>query len=249
MVKAELLKKDREFWIHIIVRIEKERENPGKPRAIIGIDLGEKRLATCASLRLGQPLSRNDIQFFSNARSVRYRFSRARAWLQSKGRTKDLERMGHREKRASMHLNHYIAAQVKKLAQGLIQQGYEVEVVIGKLTHIRSSFKGSRSLKRRLHSWPFFQLAQFIKYKCEEVGASVKIVSESWTSQTCHKCGSKGERTSQSLFICECGQWNADLNAAINLAQRRSGERTFSRPECTGVVSDRPTWKRSRDFA
>ncbi|MBS3056663.1 MAG: hypothetical protein J4473_04485 [Candidatus Aenigmarchaeota archaeon] len=51
IVKAELLKKNNECWIHIIVRIKIEKKNPGKPRAFYGIDLGEKRLATCVSLR------------------------------------------------------------------------------------------------------------------------------------------------------------------------------------------------------
>ncbi|MFQ5832918.1 MAG: zinc ribbon domain-containing protein, partial [Candidatus Thorarchaeota archaeon] len=43
-----------------------------------------------------------------------------------------------------------------------------------------------------------------------------------WTSIKCHKCGNKGMRPKQSLFICHtCGyRSNADLNGAINIGRR-----------------------------
>ncbi|MCS4541662.1 MAG: transposase, partial [Euryarchaeota archaeon] len=39
-------------------------------------------------------------------------------------------------------------------------------------------------------------------------------------SITCHKCGAKGVRIKR-LFKCSCGlEYNADLNGAINIANR-----------------------------
>ncbi|MBS3056662.1 MAG: transposase [Candidatus Aenigmarchaeota archaeon] len=173
---------------------------------------------------------------------MRYKFSNARKWLQKHGRTKELRRIGSREKHAASYLNHTISSQIQKDIQKLIDQGYEVSVVIGNLKNIRSSFKGSRALKRRLHSWPFFQFQSFIKYKAEESGAEVKTINEKGTSATCYKCGSKGERPTQGLFICRCGKYNADLNAAINIAHRCSGEGISGKSEYSGVVSDRLSW-------
>ena len=47
-------------------------------------------------------------------------------------------------------------------------------------------------------------------------------VSEAWTSITCWKCGRKGKRPRQNLFVCPtCGnKCNADQNGAINIAGR-----------------------------
>ncbi|MHA1614681.1 MAG: zinc ribbon domain-containing protein [Candidatus Thorarchaeota archaeon] len=50
---------------------------------------------------------------------------------------------------------------------------------------------------------------------------SVKV-SIKWTSIMCHKCGHKGQRPRQNLFICTtCGlKTNADLNGALNIGKR-----------------------------
>ena len=47
-------------------------------------------------------------------------------------------------------------------------------------------------------------------------------VPEQWTSIMCHKCGHKGIRPKQNLFICTtCGlKLNADLNGALNIGKR-----------------------------
>lgn len=43
-------------------------------------------------------------------------------------------------------------------------------------------------------------------------------------SVTCYICGCEGKRKTQGLFICpHCGEYNADLNGAINLAKNWRG--------------------------
>lgn len=66
------------------------------------------------------------------------------------------------------------------------------------------------------------------------------LVPPQYTSQTCSFCGhvSKGNRTSQSRFVCvECSHaQNADLNAALNILA--AGHAVLA---CGGVVqSGRP---------
>jgi hypothetical protein len=37
----------------------------------------------------------------------------------------------------------------------------------------------------------------------------------------CHICGCEGDRQTQGLFVCtHCGEYNADLNGAINIAKK-----------------------------
>ncbi len=64
-----------------------------------------------------------------------------------------------------------------------------------------------------------------LKHKLSSIGLDPKrfrAVPEQWTSIMCHKCGHKGIRPKQNLFICTtCGnKINADLNGAINIGKR-----------------------------
>jgi len=49
-----------------------------------------------------------------------------------------------------------------------------------------------------------------------------QAVPETWTSILCWKCGRKGVRPKQSLFVCHtCGfRTNADRNGSLNIARR-----------------------------
>jgi putative transposase len=63
-----------------------------------------------------------------------------------------------------------------------------------------------------------------IEYKAMLVGIPVITTSEAYTSRTCHICGCEGKRKTQGLFICpQCGEYNADLNGAINIAKSLRG--------------------------
>ena len=77
-----------------------------------------------------------------------------------------------------------------------------------------------------ISNWSFFQLQSFIQYKAERKGIRFIRVNPHYTSQICHKCGRLGSRSS-GCFSCHCGLslFNADLNAARNLAHPMLVER------------------------
>ncbi|KXA96037.1 hypothetical protein AKJ38_04045 [candidate division MSBL1 archaeon SCGC-AAA259I14] len=56
------------------------------------------------------------------------------------------------------------------------------------------------------------------------------------TSQKCHKCGSEGERYKGKFSCPSCSlkDYNADLNAAINIAER--GIKSLGKTEGLGAV-------------
>ena len=85
--------------------------------------------------------------------------------------------------------------------------------------------------------WGFAKLHAQIRYKAKERGVPVEVapiltpdVNPAYTSQTCHACGEHGDRSGQATFRCtneSCWvtEYQADINAAINIADRyRSGE-------------------------
>jgi IS605 OrfB family transposase len=119
----------------------------------------------------------------------------------------------------------------KSLAEHIMELGerYDLWVSIGQLRGIRrkaqkGNFRGRR-FRRKIHRWTFARFRDYLQHKLRTLGFDPKrflVVNESWTSIKCHKCGSKGYRPRQSLFVCgSCGyRENADLNGALNIGRR-----------------------------
>jgi putative transposase len=78
-----------------------------------------------------------------------------------------------------------------------------------------------RKFNRKLSGFPYFKFAEYLTSAL--AGIKVIKVFEDWTSQTCRKCGQRGMRKTQGLFICNYCEENADRNAAFNIAYRALG--------------------------
>ncbi|MDP9314258.1 MAG: RNA-guided endonuclease TnpB family protein, partial [Chloroflexota bacterium] len=98
-------------------------------------------------------------------------------------------------------------------------------IVVENLTHIRQRTKQrGREQRRRMHSWSYHQLRQFLTYKAEARGCTVGAVDPRHTSQTCSRCGyqARNNRRARGLFKCHrCSyELHADLNASYNIAAK-----------------------------
>lgn len=59
-----------------------------------------------------------------------------------------------------------------------------------------------------------------LEQKTQRRTENVVVIEPAYTSQICYKCGEKGKREKWKFTCQNCGnQINADLNAAINIAQ------------------------------
>lgn len=87
-------------------------------------------------------------------------------------------------------------------------------------------FKGKnknfgKKINRRLAAWVKGLIAKKLEDISQRRSASLHVVNASYTSQTCHKCGSFGTRTSDLFYCHGCGDvFHADYNAAINILNR-----------------------------
>ena len=63
------------------------------------------------------------------------------------------------------------------------------------------------------------RFVQFLTYKAQKIGKRVIRIDESYTTQTCAKCGKRVKRPlSERDIICDCGhRMDRDLNSAINI--------------------------------
>jgi putative transposase len=69
---------------------------------------------------------------------------------------------------------------------------------------------------------PSYKLKKFIWYKALWEEILVVFQNEAYTTQTCHRCGSKNTVVCKRYFKClDCGlEYNRDLNPAINIGNR-----------------------------
>jgi len=72
-----------------------------------------------------------------------------------------------------------------------------------------------------LNSWGFYQLRQYIEYKCELNGVEVFAIDPRYTSQDCSGCGSRTKCSGKAYTCKACGlKIHRDENASYNIANR-----------------------------
>ncbi|HEX9133304.1 MAG TPA: transposase [Ktedonobacteraceae bacterium] len=214
---ADLCYRNGKFWLHVVVSVPEPSIPP--TATVMGVDLG-----------LNRPAVTSQRQFFGKRhwKEVDRRYFRLRRKLQSNGSKsakRHLKKLSKKLARFHRDCDHV-------LSRRIIQQAPPGStLVLENLTNIRDTSKLGRGKqnknvanKRRLHSWSFAQLYNFIAYKAQERSIAVVKIDPRHTSQTCSRCGSqhRSNRRSQSLFLCrQCGYClNADLNAAQNIREK-----------------------------
>lgn len=193
------------FFLNIIFRTESPKPSGNR---VLGIDRGIVNIAVCS----------NNIFFNGKSvKNVRGKYAYLRKHFQSKGTKsakRHLRKLSRTEKQFGTNINHIISKTV-------VNMPYDI-FALEDLTSIRVQNRKGKDFNRKLNSWAFYQLAQFLEYKAEALGKSVIYVDPRFSSQKCSKCGDirKENRFGSSYHCKSCGfQIHADLNAAINIAQ------------------------------
>ena len=142
--------------------------------------------------------------------------------------TAQLRTLSGKRERVSMEYDKKLVRDISDYISD-ISKDYDIYVSIGKLKGIRNAarrgnFRGKR-FRGMIHRWAFARVREMLGHKLTTLGfdhKKFKAVPEQWTSIMCHKCGHKGIRPKQNLFICTtCGiKTNADLNGALNIGKR-----------------------------
>jgi len=200
------------FWLHFTVTRD---VTPVQPRVVLAVDLGEKRLAT--TVLLDQTGFREPRFYGKQARGIRRQYAWLRRRLGERKLLRVIKKVKDTERRKINTLCHQISHEIVQQAKT-----NNAIVVIGNLKGIRANGRGKR-MNRILSGMPYHKMTQQIEYKAAWEGISVIRLSECNTSKICHRCGSKNtSRMVQSVFECHaCGLiYNADLNGAINIAER-----------------------------
>lgn len=133
--------------------------------------------------------------------------------LQKQNKYSLLKQIKNRESNIIRNINHNIS---KKLVQIAISE--KCGIRFEKLTGIRKNKNHSKSFRYSLNSWSYFQLQKFTEYKARLQGIEVAYVAPAYTSKTCSRCGSLGNRNTKKFQCVKCGHADhADINAAFNI--------------------------------
>ena len=199
-------------WIFVSVTIPEKKEI--KVKNWIGIDRNTVgHIAVLANPKTGKV-----VKLGKEALHIHNKYKNIRRDLQSKGKYKKVKAIKNRESRIVRNLNHQVSSAIVSIANKL-KSGIKLENLKG----IRNNKKHTKSFNYNLHSWSFYQLEQFIKYKAKLEGIPIIYVEAKNTSKECSRCGSIGVRLGKK-FEClnqKCGHVDhADANAGFNIAKR-----------------------------
>lgn len=112
-------------------------------------------------------------------------------------------------------------------------------ILLGDLTGIRKHIDYGKHANQKLHQWAFGKISELITYKAKALGMKVKVIDESYTSQTCPKCGNRKKPTNRN-YTCACGfKYHRDGVGAINIRQKYLGH--FGVPVVAEMGSPRMT--------
>ena len=175
-----------------------------KPSLSLGVDLGIRRVAACSDGRLII-----DKKFNSDKRKLRY----LKSSLKSKGTksaNKHLKKLNHKEK--NKNKTHLVANEILKTNANIIS--------LENLKGIKAK-KYKTQNKNAISQVSFFELKRILTYKAKNMGKHICLVSPAYTSQIDNISGIKeGERKGCRFYAKSGLVYDADINAAINIARR-----------------------------
>jgi len=177
-----------------------------KESLCLGVDLGIRRVAACSDGRLII-----DKKFNAEKRKLRYN----KRQLQSKGTKsarKHLKKAKHKERNKNKNQTHLVVNEILKTDANIIS--------LENLKGIKAK-KYKKQNKNAISQVPFFELRRILTYKAENMGKHVCLVSPAYTSQIDNVSGIKeGERKGCRFYAKSGLVYDADINAAINIARR-----------------------------
>lgn len=220
--------RDGQFWLTV------QFEVPGAELVnedILGIDRGIKRLITCSD---GNAISDKD--FNRRRRQIRY-LKRCLRQKGTKNTKRHLRKVREKEMRMSKDYTYRVAKYILTKPQGII--------VLEDLTKIKKSTSRkkfvaengeNKEIKRKRHNNRFGQVAlkqlqTVLEYKAPLVGKRVETVEPAYTSQLDCRGLPNGKRLGTRYYAADGLVFDADWNAAINIANRYRPS-TFSLPIC-----------------
>jgi IS605 OrfB family transposase len=204
--ECKLLRVEDEWYVNITV--QKQARLKRRYAEVLPVDMGIRKLAT--TIEQGKPCF-----YGKKIRTIRGHYFRLR---RSAGKPRIVKQWRHIEQRSVRHEVHAIT---RRIVEHAVRAN--AIIAIGDMQGICHNDLGRR-FNRRISGQPFYMFKQMLTYKANWAGIRVLTVPEAYTSQTCHRCGMRGQRVAGRFSCSNCGLiCDADANGAWNIAKRAHG--------------------------
>ena len=223
--KNVTVSKTGKHWF-VSIQTEIEIAQPVHPAdSVVGIDLGITKFATLSNGDTILPLN-SFRKLEKKLKRVQRSLSRKKKfscnWKKQQRKVQNLHTKIADTRKDFLHKASTIIASEN---QAVIMENLKVSNMSasakGTVEDPGKNIKAKSGLNKSILDQGWFEFRRQIEYKLNWRGGKLVLVPPQYTSQTCSFCGhvSKGNRTSQSRFVCvECSHaQNADLNAALNI--------------------------------
>ncbi len=180
----------------------------------VGVDLGENVIFAAAIIS-GEAVEDVELESGREFRHHREQLKRKRNRLAEQGDLRGVKACRDDLRRYTEQVTHSATRQVIDLARKYSPCLLRLE----DLTNYRETAADP------IHDWPRAMLKEQLVYKATAAGIPVEFVDPAYTSTTCRNCGQTDQAARNgAVFHCRrCNyQVHADVNAAINIAQRES---------------------------
>lgn len=219
---AELKQYGDRYVLNQAVTLPDTGETDYTPETAVGVDMNLTNLAALAVY--GDDIEQVELFSGDKIGHHRRRLRQMRSDLQQSGNQAKIEELKGLERRFCEQENHRISKRIVEIAEEYDKPVIVMEQLKGIRKRINEQ-KRSSEFTAALNSWTFGELRSMIEYKAAKAGIKTKTVGAAYTSKSCNRCGESGTRPYKgnwSRFYCRNCDYevNADVNAAINIAER-----------------------------
>ena len=219
------------YVIEVVYKKEVQKDGNLKDDLYLGIDIGLNNLVTATSNSIGV------YPFIINGRplkSINQYYNKMKAVYQSyvggRGISNRINKLTHKRNNiVSNYLHH-----TSRFIVDYCQENHIGNITIGKNDGWKNKISMGKRNNQNFVQIPFATLIKQIEYKAEEVGISVELTEESYTSKASFldqdklpvyekdkKYTFSGKRIKRGLYKAKSGQLiNADVNGAYNILRK-----------------------------
>jgi putative transposase len=223
-VKTLQLKREHRRWYVIVVTQAEPQPLPATGRAV-GVDVGVARFLTAsdgqvvgnprfldaALARIAELQRRKERARPGSGNRRRLRRQLAREWRKVANQRRDFH---HKTARALVDACDTVALEDLRVANMTASAS-------GTVAEPGTNVAAKSALNRGILDAGWAQFMGILAAKAASAGRQTIYVNPRHTSVTCHSCGGRCTRPRQDTVVCpNCGEWDADLNGARNIATR-----------------------------
>jgi putative transposase len=209
----------RRYTWHLVVENGKQPK-PAPGDNIVGVDLGEIHPAvvadgqsavilTCRERRHEGQGHNKRLAKITQAISRKRKGSRRRKRL-----VRAKVRMKAKHARVARDMEHKISRAVVDAAV----QRKAGKIIVGDVRDVADGVDCGREQNRKISAWDHGKIRQYVEYKAQAEGITVKLEDEAYTTQTCPNCGHRHKPRGRVYRCPSCGfQAHRDVVGAVNI--------------------------------